>query len=360
MTKVANTKKILIEMKHGLGDCVAMIPAIENIRYNYPDAYIVLIVNGEANKEIFEHTHCHVDEYCFLSLKYRKKIDTARTLWKLWRMHFDVGLLSIVTPPRKGKWLFSLLGVKEKLGEPYRDVDPVRLEKTHHFVERNLENIKPICRELRYALPRLYVDHQETSRIKQVFHLHGRYIVLNIGGADKNYFKGTFVFTRNWKREYMIRLADLLAGLDAQVCLLGGALEAELLPDFRNVLARENVVDCINKTSIHESIALINGAEISIGVDTGMQHIADALGIATVSIFGPTDPRTHGAYSEKASFVQSPEKLDCQYCFGEDRYYTCPDRKCMNLIMPEMVYQRVVDKLAGTMDDDPGAGRTVI
>lgn len=181
--------------------------------------------------------------------------------------------------------------------------------------------------------------------MKQKFHLKGRYLVLNIGGADKNYFKGNFLYTRNWNREYMLKLAELLSGLDYHICLLGGSLEKEILPDFRELLERENVVDCVNRTSIHESIALIHGASASIGVDTGMQHVADALGVPTVSIFGPTNPRTHGAYSSKAAFVQAETRYDCQYCFDEERYYTCKDRKCMNTIKPDTVFHKVMEVL---------------
>lgn len=36
--------KFLVEMKHGLGDCVCMLPAVDALRIRYPDAYIAMIV----------------------------------------------------------------------------------------------------------------------------------------------------------------------------------------------------------------------------------------------------------------------------------------------------------------------------
>lgn len=45
--------KILVEMKHGLGDCVCMLPAIRAVRYKFPDAYIALLVNGKPMKKSF-------------------------------------------------------------------------------------------------------------------------------------------------------------------------------------------------------------------------------------------------------------------------------------------------------------------
>lgn len=48
--------KFLIEMKHGLGDCVCMIPVVTAIRQKYPDSYIAMIVNGDSNVEIFNRS----------------------------------------------------------------------------------------------------------------------------------------------------------------------------------------------------------------------------------------------------------------------------------------------------------------
>lgn len=47
-------KKFLIEMKHGLGDCVCMLPAVTAIRKQYPNAYIAMIVNGKTTKKFLD------------------------------------------------------------------------------------------------------------------------------------------------------------------------------------------------------------------------------------------------------------------------------------------------------------------
>ena len=86
----------------------------------------------------------------------------------------------------------------------------------------------------------------------------------------------------------------------------------------------------VNKTNLQESMALVTLCDVAVGVDTGMMHIADALGVKTVSIFGPTNPKTHGAYSDQASFVEAD--LPCKYCYGTKNYVECKDRECLKCI----------------------------
>ena len=57
--------KFLVEMKHGLGDCVCMLPAVDALRIRYPDAYIAMIVNGNSNVEIFDRSAAKIDRFYF-------------------------------------------------------------------------------------------------------------------------------------------------------------------------------------------------------------------------------------------------------------------------------------------------------
>ena len=61
--------------------------------------------------------------------------------------------------------------------------------------------------------------------------------------------------------------------------------------------------------SISELIALTRGARIFIGGDTGPLHLAAALGIPVVGIFGPTDPARNGPYGTRSIVLRSPESV---------------------------------------------------
>jgi ADP-heptose:LPS heptosyltransferase len=246
-----------------------------------------------------------------------------------------------MTPEMKGKFLFKIINVPHCIGEQYMKLDFLYLDNKKHFVDRYLDLVKNICKKINQKQPRLYASVQETNSVLNKMSNKKKKIIVNIGRADKNYYKGKYVFTRNWKKEYMVNLVEKLSTLNYDICLLGGKLEMCLLSDYKDILKKNNVISFVNKTTIGESIALINNSILSVGVDTGMQHVADALGVSTLSIFGPTNPKTHGAYSNKAYFIQCKKRMQCQYCFGTDAYYTCDDRKCLNLIDPDLVFDKV-------------------
>ena len=142
-------------------------------------------------------------------------------------------------------------------------------------------------------------------------------------------------------------LIKLILAKNWQVILIGGNQEL----DIHDALSPEilsKCVDYVGKTSVAESIALASLCDVVVGIDTGMQHISDALGVKTVAIFGPTNPKICGAYSDKAVFVQVNEP--CRPCFGLWKGLTtqninCKHRKCMNRITPEYVFELIIRQL---------------
>jgi len=59
-------------------------------------------------------------------------------------------------------------------------------------------------------------------------------------------------------------------------------------------------------TSIPEMVALLRRATLVVGGDTGPIHLAAALGVPTVGLYGPTDARRNGPYGSRVATVQSP------------------------------------------------------
>ncbi len=137
-------------------------------------------------------------------------------------------------------------------------------------------------------------------------------------------------------------LIKLILARNMLVILIGGKQEL----DIHNALSPEvlsKCVDYVGKTSVAESIALASLCDVVVGIDTGMQHVSDAIGIKTVSIFGPTSPKQCGAYSDKAVFAQIDEP--CRPCFATETGFSCKHRKCMNRITPEYVFELIIRQL---------------
>lgn len=94
------------------------------------------------------------------------------------------------------------------------------------------------------------------------------------------------------------------------------------------------------ETSFKELIEIMRHAEVVITNDSGPMHIAAALNIPVIAIFGPTSPKRTGPYGAGHIVLQSP--ADCVPCFKRE----CKDNiRCMNEITPDAVYQAVLEVL---------------
>jgi ADP-heptose:LPS heptosyltransferase len=93
------------------------------------------------------------------------------------------------------------------------------------------------------------------------------------------------------------------------------------------------------KTTIKESIALYKRANLFIGADTGPLHIAAAIGIATIAIFGPSLPERNGPWGDNHEIVYY--HLHCSNCYKRN----CDSLMCMKNITVDEVLARVNSKL---------------
>ncbi len=105
-------------------------------------------------------------------------------------------------------------------------------------------------------------------------------------------------------------------------------------------------------------IAFIAQCNLFISVDTGLMHVATALGIPTIGIFGPTSGKMFGPYGANCYTLQGsmdcphyrpesllfPEKGDFQQCYTED---TCLliESTCVNRVLPESVFRKARELL---------------
>ena len=118
---------------------------------------------------------------------------------------------------------------------------------------------------------------------------------------------------------------------DAEVILFGTVGEAAVSAAILAGL-RKRAIDLTGKTPIVELPALLSRCNLFIGNDSGAMHVAAAVGLPIVAIFGPTDPNGTAPVTPKCAVVQ--EKTYCSPCFLR----RCPtDHRCMKAVTPAMV-----------------------
>lgn len=125
------------------------------------------------------------------------------------------------------------------------------------------------------------------------------------------------------------------------VVLAPGPGEEALAREIAGAMRERAAVLADPPTALAELVALIAGAALHLGNDTGPRHIAVALGTPTVVLIGPTDPR-HTAHQLERQRVLH-EEVACSPCGLK----TCPiDGRCMTRIGPERAVAAAAELLA--------------
>lgn len=139
-----------------------------------------------------------------------------------------------------------------------------------------------------------------------------------------------------WPTERFAEFAERFQNeRDADVILFGTRGELPVSSAISAGMKRKPV-DLTGKTAIGDLPALLSQCHLFLGNDSGAMHVAAAVGLPVVAVFGPTDPGGTSPVTTRYSIVQ--QKPYCSPCFLK----RCPtDHRCMKNVTPQMVLAAV-------------------
>ncbi len=141
---------------------------------------------------------------------------------------------------------------------------------------------------------------------------------------------------KRWPARHFAALASLVAEEwpEATIALIGSAKERALATEIA-ALSGEELRNLCGETSLSEAIALIATSSGVVSNDSGLMHVAAALGRPQVAVFGSSDPRHTPPRSSRARVEWL--HLECSPCFERD----CPlgHLNCLNQIAPAAVFE---------------------
>jgi heptosyltransferase-2 len=186
---------------------------------------------------------------------------------------------------------------------------------------------------------------------------------IHLGGADEAAERGRRIFAtrgvklpvvgvspgaayggaKRWLPERFAEAAGRLAGsVGGSVAVFGSAGERAMCADVAAACAGHNFAGA---TTLREFIDMAAACRIFLSNDSGAMHIAAALGVPSVTVFGPTDETATGPCGTNARIVREP--VDCAPC----KLRECPiDHRCMTRVGVESVVAAVPasdDRLRG-------------
>jgi lipopolysaccharide heptosyltransferase I len=339
-------KNILIIKPSSLGDVALTLPALTALRVGFPDARISWLIRPEFAPLL--QNHPHLDEIIIFDRKLLGKalyspraaaalFSLIRNLrWRSFDAVFDFqGLLRTSS-------LAFISGCKNRFGmKNAREF--AHLLYTHkvvqdrdciHLVDYFLKMIRTAGAaepKAQFVLP---VDPAAAAAIS------GKLAERGVGSDNYAVFApGSAHADKCWPVERFAGLADNIHSQFGLSIVATGTLKEKPVVDKLKMLAAAPVANFAGLTNLPELIALLKGARLVVGNDTGPPHIAAALGTPVVVIFGRSNPARVAPYRREHSLV-AVEPL--QRGFKPDS--ADPRHSILNIQLND-VYQEVLAQL---------------
>ncbi|HLJ49402.1 MAG TPA: lipopolysaccharide heptosyltransferase II [Bryobacteraceae bacterium] len=338
----ADFSRILIRATNWVGDAVMCLPALRAIRERFPDAHVAILakpwVADLYRRETFANEIILYDRSRWTIVR---RLRTRRfTCAILLQNAFDAALIAWLAgiPHRFGYdrdgrgFLLSRAVAVPKRGE---------IPRHERFYYLEMLRRAGITGELLESPAIQLAGRTQTER---------RIIGVSPGAAY-----GT---AKQWLPERFAEAAARLAGeRNAEIALFGSGSERELCEKIAGMLAGRPVTNYAGKTTLAEFIDRAGECELFLTNDSGAMHIASALGVPTVAIFGATDDIGTGPTGSHARVVREP--VECSPCLLRE----CPiDHRCMTRVTSERVAEEALKLLevvrwsVGHTNEDHHAG----
>jgi heptosyltransferase I len=316
----SNIERLLIVRLSAMGDVIHTLPAAQALRDTFPEAMIgwvieerwaeLLCAPGTARRGPRSAQRPLADWVHPVNLTgWRKSlltISTAQQIAKVWNdvraAHYDVAvdLQGAIRSAVLARWS----GAHVVYGAAESRESPASLWYTRravargvHVVEQNVSVAEAVAqRKLAVSRVELPRDAEAERRIEQRLAEMGirGFAILNPGAGWG---------AKRWPAERYGRVARQLKDFGVDAILNYGPGEEDLAREAES--ASEGAARAM-KCSISELIALTRRALLFVGGDTGPMHLAAALQVPVVAIFGPTDPARNGPYATRSVVLRNP------------------------------------------------------
>ncbi|MHB0870872.1 MAG: glycosyltransferase family 9 protein [Chloroflexota bacterium] len=148
---------------------------------------------------------------------------------------------------------------------------------------------------------------------------------------------------KRWPVERFAQVADRLADAGLAVVAIQGPADSVVVGHLLEAVQGDPPLVAAGLDA-EELAAFLALASSYLGNDSGVTHLAAAVGIPTVAVFGPTDPAVWGPRGPRVVVLRGEQR--CSPC-GRERAAECRDRACLEAVSVERVMASVQDVLAG-------------
>ncbi|HXG53414.1 MAG TPA: glycosyltransferase family 9 protein [candidate division Zixibacteria bacterium] len=338
-------RRILIVLHGSIGDVARALPLANTLRRAYPEATLAWSVEPPSAPLVARHPA--VDEVIVFDRPrwwralpaFARRIRNGRFDLVLdLQRHFKSGLVSLLS------------GAPVRLGFHRLDAKEGNWIFNNHFIPAFGDGLPKLEHYMKFADYlglergplewRLEIDAAEAAAVRRLLEgVSARFAVL---------FAGARWESKRWFADQIAECARMLQQrYDLDVVLLGGKDEAAIAAEAVRRHG-ERIADLVGRTSLREALGVIARAQVAVGPDTGLAHLAAAVGTPVISLWGATSPLRTGPHGFGHLALQG--RAPCAPCYRR----RCPiGRICMRSIAVE----EIADKVQLALAEGPDAKR---
>jgi len=273
-------KKILFITLSNIGDAVMTLPTLEYLHYKYPNSSFDLVCDKRSS-EIFYFIP-YVNRI-FIKDKDRGFTGNILLIKELRKKKYDIAV-----DLRTDIYLFFIRS-KEKFYKIKND-NIHSVEKHFLSIEKDLDKIPKL---------KFYIPEKVRKKINKYF-IHPNKQTISIALGANSIFK-------IWPTESFITLASLISNSIHQVILVGDKKDFDKAEVFKKNSKIKSINLC-GKLKLIETAAIIEKTNFFIGNDSGLGHIASAVGTRSFTVFGKGDPQRYRPWGGRSFWYQNKEK----------------------------------------------------
>ena len=314
--------KILFITLSNIGDCILTLPVLDFLRQKYPLARITCLVPPRPS-EIFINNPAVADVIIFD--KHIKLIAKIKLFFVLSRRNFD-----LVVDLRNSFFGAFLPAKRSNLfwGPLRRIPAGIKHMKEKHLFWANLLNYSKRNKEYQSLnIASKDVDYIQKILSEQNLAESVGLIVIAPGSRSQ---------PKCWDRQNFSQLYQHLIKEGNQIVLVGDVFDQPVC-DYLQKEYGQKILNLCAKTNLSQLAALLKQARLLITNDSAVMHLASYLNVPVVAIFGPTDEKKYGPWSQNSAVVK--KDIFCRPCQKAQCRFS--SLECLKAIKPQDVLDQV-------------------
>jgi heptosyltransferase-2 len=303
-------KRIVVTFLMHLGDLILITPFLQVLRNNAPGSHITLVVDKKLEDVV--RYNPNVDS--IVTVDKKGADDSPGSLWHIGRRlhqnHPD--LLINLHPNERTSFLATVIhadqfvGMSHFLARPFMDIYTRLDRKTLHAADMYINVLEQLgVTDTRNAGLQIFTCPQWQETAHDFYQAAGlqpqqKLIGFNIGSA---------VPQKRWPASRFAAVADYFSKLGYGTAFYGGTMDQDMVDEAVSYMNTKPII-ATGQFSIGELAAAIQRCSVFITNDSGPMHVAVSQKVPVVALYGPSNPKFYGPYTDKAIVLESMKEYE--------------------------------------------------